>query len=191
MTRISLPGGMLPQQPTPPAAATNAAYQALQAYSSATTAQPPSPSATDKSRAALIDSVSNAVDAYYKADTGKTSVDVKDPHYSEAKAQVAAQLETEIANTMAKANSNSDTEQIDGLDAVLNSLQPGQLGVSQALQDFLPSSNPPSTNGPALQHMEHPPAQSGGDELKKIGEAIGQVGQELERMTSLHSRMLD
>ncbi|RDU97022.1 hypothetical protein DWV00_20420 [Trinickia dinghuensis] len=148
-------GGGMPQQPVTPTAAVNAAYQALQTYSTAAASQPNAVS-TGTARSQLISSLTSAVDAYYMADTGSTTVNVNDPRYSEAKAQVAAQLETNVAQTMA--NDKDAPAPLGGFDSVLKSLQPGQQDVAQALQDFLPQDNGPE--GMARERLELAPPQS-------------------------------
>jgi DNA-binding protein Fis len=126
-----------PHLPATPAQSADAAFQALQAYSSATASTSTPVATSDASREALIDSVTKAVNAYYTADTGKTAVDVKDPRYSAAKAQVASRLEADVAQQMA--GSTSAPTRINGLDGVLNALQPGQENLNEALQQFLPN----------------------------------------------------
>ena len=155
-----------PLDPTP-AQSADAAFQALQAYSSAA-AKPTEPEAGKVSRAVLIDSVTQAVNAYYTADTGKSTVDVKDPRYSEAKAQVAAQLETDIARQSAALGPTSTPAQLNGLGDVLNALQPGQTNVTEALQQFLP------TPGPLLQMPNLIPPSA--ETPQKIGHAIANLG---------------
>lgn len=151
-----------PVDPTP-AQSVDAAFQALQAYGSAATTST-APDAGKASRATLIDSVTQAVNAYYTADTGKSTIDVKDPRYSEAKAQVAARLETDIAQQIAASGATSQPAQLNGLGDVLNALQPGQTNVTEALQQFLP------TPGPLLQMPNLvPPNESA---PVKIGQGI-------------------
>jgi len=151
-----------PVDPTP-AQSVDAAFQALQAYSSAATTST-APDVGKASRGTLIDSVTQAVNAYYTADTGKSTVDVKDPRYSEAKAQVAAQLETDIARQIAASGGTSQPAQLNGLGDVLNALQPGQTNVTEALQQFLP------TPGPLLQMPNLVPPSE--EAPQKIGQAI-------------------
>jgi hypothetical protein len=157
---------IVPQQDPTPAQSVDAAFQALQAYSSAA-ANSTAPDTGKQSRALLIDSVTQAVNAYYAADTGKHTVDLKDPRYSEAKAQVAAQLETDIARQMATPGAAGTPAQINGLGDVLNALQPGQTDVTAALQQFLP------TPGPLLQMPNLVPPSE--ETPQKIGQTIANL----------------
>jgi hypothetical protein len=142
-----------PADPTP-AQSADAAFQALQAYSA--------PAAANAARSTLIDSVTEAVNAYYKADTGKSTVDVKDPHYSEAKAQVAVQLETEVVGKIAASVVTGQPVQLNGLGDVLKALQPGQTNVTEALQQFLP------TAGPEQMPTVIPPGVPGPQKMERI-----------------------
>lgn len=149
-----------PADPTPVQSA-DAAFQALQAYSSPA-ARSAAPDAANAARSTLIDSVTEAVNAYYKADTGKSTVDVKDPHYSEAKAQVAVQLETEVVGKIAASVVTGQPLQLNGLGDVLKALQPGQTNVTEALQQFLP------TAGPLQMPNVIPPGAPGPEKMGRI-----------------------
>lgn len=157
-------GGDGPQLQPTPGMSVDAAYQALQTYSTAAASQPNAVS-TETARTQLISSLSNAVDAYYTADTGNLTVNVHDPRYSEAKAQVAAQLETNVAQTMA--NDKDAPAPLGGFDSVLKSLQPGQQDVAQALQAFLPQKNGPEEMARERMDMLPRPSPGGANMIEE------------------------